>query len=93
MSPIMYSGHCSQSVTVFHSSFALTPVLLFMSPLDGSSRKTRLTRMYSSCSLNHPFLPRNQLAVWVAPAGIRTNENTPMTNVNVPSIRNLIWSA
>ena len=35
-------------------------------------------------SLNHPSLPRNQLAVWLGPAGISTKEKSPITSVNRP---------
>jgi hypothetical protein len=48
--------------------------------------------------LNHPFFPRNQLAVWVGPGGINTKDQRPITNVmtayaelasvlSVPSVR------
>lgn len=97
-----YKGHWSTSFRAFHSSFRLTAWRLCISPywnqhqrittrgekgtLEGSSRSNRFTRIYSSCSVNQPFFPRNHDAVWHGPAGISPHERIPMMAVTDPSI-------
>jgi hypothetical protein len=56
-------------------------------PLLGSSRRTRLTTIPSSRSVNHP-LGRNQVLVCTAEAGIKKNDAKPRRSVTSPSIKN-----
>jgi len=58
-----------------------------MSPLEGSSRRTRFTTILISRSVNQP-LGRNHVLVCTAEAGIMKNEEMPMANVIMPSMRN-----
>lgn len=59
-----------------------------ISPLLGSSLKTRFTTIATSRSLNQPF-GRNQVLVCTADAGIKKKEAIPTVSVMRPSIRNL----
>jgi hypothetical protein len=61
-----------------------------MSPFEGSSRRSRFTRMHSSWAVNHPFLPRNQEAVWQGLGGMMNHDNIPTQIVTHPSTRNLL---
>ena len=66
--PVHYDLLLAEGTRVWSASFSM-----FGSRHEGPYR-----------SLNHPFLPRNQLAVWLGPAGINTKEKSPMTSVKRP---------
>ncbi len=85
--PMAYIGHRSYSVMVFHRPRRVMASRLCMSPLDGSSLKTRLTTMATSLSVNHP-LGRNQVFVCTIDAGMLKKEAMPMLKVMRPSMRN-----
>lgn len=59
---------------------------LCISPLDGSSRSNRLTRIFSSCSVNQPFFLMRPL-VCDGDAGMRNQEAIPTKAVKRPSMR------
>lgn len=64
-------------------------VMCRISPLLGSSLKTRFTTIAISRSLNQPF-GRNQVLVCTADAGIKKKEAIPTVSVMRPSMRNLV---
>lgn len=55
------TGHRSKSVKVSQRPLAVTAVLLLRSPFVGSSRKSRLTRIFSSSSDHHLLVPSCRL--------------------------------
>ncbi|SPQ22660.1 afea2de1-2cd3-48b2-9252-5f2f4f95be8c [Thermothielavioides terrestris] len=85
--PSAYSGHRSNSLSTCHSRRGVTASRLCMSPLDGSSRSTRLTTMATSLSVNQP-LGRNHVLVCTAEAGIMKKDARPTLSVIRPSTRN-----
>lgn len=64
------------------------PCLLCIVPFDGSSRRMRFTKIFSSCSENHP-LGRCQALVFVGDGGIMNTDQIPKHKVRIPSIRKL----
>jgi len=65
----------SKSQSDFQSRGSVMGSRLVISPLDGSSRMARLQRMYSSRSVNHPFL-RNHRLLRVGAGAIWKNDLT-----------------
>lgn len=75
-------------IVLFVGSSRMTLFTMISSSLHAPTLAIEL-REPRSCyctnlSLNHPFFPRSDPAVSVGLAGIKTNENNPMTNVNRP---------
>ena len=60
---------------------------LCMSLLEGSSRRIRLTRIFSSRSVNQPFL-LYQVCVWVGDGTIAKTDQMPIPRVRMASMRN-----
>jgi hypothetical protein len=96
-------GHKSKSHKLFQSNLKVIACRLCMSPLLGSSRKIRLTMIFSSRSVNfydqqglrdldHTIqltqpLGRHHDLVCVGDGAIINIDQIPIINVSIPSIR------
>jgi hypothetical protein len=76
MSLLLGSSRRTRFTMIFSSLEDATGVSVLSHPLDHVEAAYR--------SVNQPFLPRNQLAVWHGPAGISRKDNMPTTSVNRP---------
>lgn len=86
VNPMAYIGQRSKSQILFHNNFSVMACLLCISPLLGSSRRMRLTMIFSSRSVNQP-LGRHQLLVCVGEGAIMKTDQIPMISVRMPSSR------